>query len=729
MLNASALQHGVALPRAFPSYPQLLAFLLIIPLINATATYAQNRAYTTPNAPLLGAAWYPEQWPESRWDADLALMEQAHFSVVRIGEFAWSAMEPSENHYEFAWLDRAIALAARHHIAVVLGTPTDAPPAWLTSQYPQTLRVDESGNRAQHGNRRQFSYSNPLYRRLCADIVRQMARRYGHNPNVIGWQIGNEYTDESFDAATRAQFQQFLHEKYKTLANLNAHWTTAYWSQTYSAWSQIPLPAHGGNPGLLLDHKHFVTATWRSFQKNQIDTLRPLITSSQFITTNIGGLAWSDNWDHYAITADLDLVSWDNYVGQGHLDVPKNAMLNDFVRGWRRQNFWVMETQPGSVNWAPVNNALSPGETRALAWQDVGHGADAILYWQWRSALNGQEQYHGAIVGPDGKPNPIYPEIQQLGAEFTKVRSALAGTSPLANIALLHTYDSRWAIDLQPHNRNYEQQQVLLDFYKPLENIAESNGGSVDIVDPTTAQLNNYKLLVAPSLNVIDDTLAAKLTAWVKAGGHLLLGPRSGMKDQFNSLNQQRQPGPLVPSLGARVEQYYALDRSVQLVSPSNSLHLAADSTAAIWAEALSPVSSDTSVNLEYIDPQGWLDHQPAMVTRSLGNGWISYLGTLPDSATLDRILRHAAQDAGIDSTSASPNGIELCRRVSGDGRRSLLIVINHTSKTDSITLPARYRNLLRRQEGPPTDRLSATETTITLPAQGVAVLVPEAQP
>ena len=171
-----------------------------------------------------------------------------------------------------------------------------------------------------------------------------MARRYGHNPNVIGWQTGNEYTDESFDTATRTQFQQFLHDKYKTLANLNAHWATSYWSQTYSAWSQIQFPNHGGNPGLLLEHKHFVTATWRSFQKNQIDVLRPLISSSQFITTNIGGLAWSDNWDHYAITADLDLASWDDYVGQGHLDAPKTlCSMTLFVDGavktsgsWRR---------------------------------------------------------------------------------------------------------------------------------------------------------------------------------------------------------------------------------------------------------------------------------------------------------------------------------------------------------------------------------------------------------
>ena len=735
MLIESACKHGVALPLTFPSYPRLLASYLVITAMLAASTgwpaRAQKPIYTTPDAPLLGAAWYPEQWPESRWDADLTLMEQAHFSVVRVGEFAWSTMEPSEGHYEFTWLDRAIALAASHHITVVLGTPTDAPPVWLSSKYPKTLRVDENGIRAQHGNRRQFNYADPLYRRFCADIVRQMARRYGHNQNVIGWQIGNEYTDESFDPATRTQFQQFLHDKYKTLGNLNAHWTTAYWSQTYSAWSQIPFPTHGGNPGLLLEHKHFVTATWRSFQKNQIDVLRPLISSSQFITTNIGGLAWSDNWDHYAITADLDLASWDNYVGQGHLDAPKNAMLNDFVRGWRRQNFWVMETQPGSVNWAPVNNTLAPGETRALAWQDVGHGADAILYWQWRSALNGQEQYHGAIVGPDGKPNPIYAEIQQLGAEFRSLRSTLSGTSSHASIALLHTYDSRWAIDFQPHTREYDQQQILLRFYKPLEDITASNGDAIDIVDPTRAPLDSYKLLVAPSLNVIDDALATKLTAWVEAGGHLLLGPRSGMKDQFNSLNTQRQPGPLASSLGAKVEQYYALDQKGHLRSPTESLHLPANSTADIWAEALSPESPNTSVDLDYIDPNGWLDHQPAMVTRSVGRGSISYLGTLPDTASLDTILRHAANSAGITTPSAPlPAGIELCRRVSDDGHRSVLIVINHSEKPTNVMLPAHYRNLLQQQpKGSAVGALSTTGTTLTLPAQGVAVLVPEVQP
>ena len=632
-------------------------------------------------------------------------------NVVRVGEFAWSTMEPREGVYELDWLERATALAAKHHIAVVIGTPTDAPPAWLTQKYPDTLGMNADGRWREHGSRRQFNYANPRYRKLCAEVVAQLGRRFGHNPNVIGWQIGNEYTDESFDPVTRAMFQQFLREKYKTLENLNRRWTTAYWSQTYTAWDQIPMQNTGGNPGLLLEHKHFVTATWRSFQKNQIDVLRPLISPQQFITTNIGGLGWSDNWDHYAITADLDLASWDDYVGQGHLDVAKNAMLNDFVRGWKRQNFWVMETEPGSVNWAPINNALWPGETRALAWQTIGHGADAVLYWQWRDALNGQEQYHGAIAGSDGQPLPIYDELAQLGREMQAASAALAGTKPEAKIAVLHDYDSRWAIDFQLFTRLYDQQQVLLRFYTPLEQIAERGGEAVDVVDPNAAPLDGYRLLVAPGLNVISADLAEKLLAYVRNGGHLLLGPRSGMKDENNALNTQRQPGPLVEALGGRVEQYYALDAAVGIAGTNN--------LADVWAESLSPLSRETAVILRYGEGNGWLTGKPAMIRREVGKGSITYLGTLPDAAMMLDVMTKAAKNAGAMGApimEGLPSGVEVCVRT-GEGHR-VLVLINHAKSPNAIQLKGAYRTLVSAG--------AAAGGPITLPAQGVAVLEQE---
>jgi len=673
-------------------------------VLGALVAGAQSSSYQTPHAPLLGSAWYPEQWPESQWDADLSLMEKAHMNVVRVGEFAWSTIEPREGHFELGWLDRAISLAATHHIAVVIGTPTDAPPAWLTTKYPETLGTNSDGHVREHGNRRQFNYANPKYRALCAQIVLQLAKHFGSNPAVIGWQIGNEDTDESFDPATKAQFQDFLRDKYKTLVNLNNRWSTAYWSQAYDRWNEIPMENSGGNPGLLLDHKHFVTETWRSFQLVQINVLRRHVSTRQLITTNIGGLGWSDNWDHYAMTKDLDLASWDDYVGEGHLDVSKNAMLNDLARGWKQQNFWVMETQPGSVNWAPINNSLARGETRALAWQAIGHGADAILYWQWRDALNGQEQYHGAVVGSDGKPLPLYPELRQLGEDLQRTSTALAGTNPHSDVAILHDYDSRWAIDFQPHTKLYDQEAVLLRFYKPLEDIVQS----VDVIE-ADAELMQYKFVVAPSLNVISVQLAAHLADYVKEGGHLLLGPRSGMKDEFDALNPERQPGPLTSSLGGYVDQYYALEEEVPIGERQ---------TGNVWAEDLIPTGADTHVDLRYGKTNdGWLDGQPAMISRQLGKGTISYLGTLPDDATMMRLLKAGVMAAGVKSIWGSlPDGIELCRRVGISG--TVYILINHRSSLVQVPLPMPMHNLLDSDRG--------AIDGIDLPSQGIAVLTAE---
>ena len=650
----------------------------------------------------LGAAWYPEQWPESAWERDLSLMQAAGINVVRVGEFAWSRLEPDEGRYDFEWLARAIRMAQRHHIAVVIGTPTDAPPVWLTSRYPQVLRVGPDGRRAEHGGRRQFSYSSPLYRRFCRDIVTRLAQRFGRDPDVIGWQIDNEYTDESYDAATRARFQQWLQHRFGTLAALNHAWTTAYWSQTYTAWSQIPLNAAPGNPGLLLAHRHFVTHTWRAYQHNQIAALRPYIDPRQFITSNFGGLGWTDNWDHYALARDLDVASWDDYVGQGHLDAYRNGAMSDFVRGWKRRDYWVMEAQPGFVDWAPISNSLDRGEVRAMTWQSVGHGADAVLFWQWRNALNGQEQYHGALVGPDGSPLPLYREVARIGREFHQASAAIAGTAPRSQVALLTTYDSRWAIDFQRHSADYRQLQAILDYYRPLEDLTHS----VDVVN-AYAPLAQYKVVVAPGLNVIPQDLARRLAAYVRGGGHLILGPRSGMKDEYDRLNVQRQPGPLVPVLGGRVQQYYALDSRVAVSGPAGA------GTASVWAEALQPLAAQTRVILRYAPNSSWLSGQPAALRRTYGRGEITYLGALLDPDLMDRLLRRALATARVPSfKTILPPDVELMRRWGGG--REITILINHGAAPRTISLPEAMRDVLHA--GPEVRQ-------VTLGAQGVAVL------
>lgn len=659
-------------------------------------------AAIVPMPPLmLGSAWYPEQWPESRWEADLALMERAGFRMVRVGEFAWSSLEPSEGKFSLDWLERAINSAGAHHLVVVLGTPTDAPPAWLTSKYPETLRVAEGGQRMEHGSRRQFSYSSAKYRELCRKVVEQMAARFGHNPNVVGWQIDNEYTEDSFDEESKRLFHDWLKARYGSLEKLNAHWVTAYWSQTYSDWAQIPMSTGRGNPGLMLDYKRFVTEQWRGFQRNQIDVLRPRIDPHQFITTNLGGLGWANRFNRRVIAGDLDFISWDTYVGQGHLDRYRIGATHDLVRGWLNRNFWVMETQPGTVDWAGVSNSLDRGETRALAWEAVGHGADCVAYWQWRSALNGQEQYHGSLVGPDGDPVPIYDELAQTAREMTKASPQFAGTAPESQVAILHDYDSRWAIEFNKFSNRWDNLEVLLGFYRPLRDLTQA----VDIVDPTFP-LDRYKLVVAPGLNVISPELAKHLADYVERGGHLVLGPRSGMKNEFNALNPERQPGPLVATLGGRVEQFYALLDEAPVTGTWGSGH------ATVWAERLETKAADCEVVMRYGRSNGWLDDRPAAISRKVARGKITYLGATLDPALMRGVATAWLAEAAVNSPTLNvPPGVEVCRRV-GSGRE-VFVLINHGAGPADVPLPPGMVDILA----------GGHAGKITLAPHGVSVL------
>jgi beta-galactosidase len=609
-------------------------------------------------------------------------MEAAHIRFVRVGEFAWSQLEPSEGHYDLDWLDRAIRAAARHHIAVVIGTPSAAPPAWLTTKYPETLRIKEDGRPDEHGNRQQFNWADPKYRELARAMAEQEAKRFGHDPNVIGWQIDNEYANESYGPIAQAQFQAWLKARYGTLDNLNDRWTTAYWSQTYTAWSQIPIETTYGNPGLLLSWKRFVSDTWRSYQKNQLDVLRPNIDPRQFITTNMMG--FFDGYDHYTVSQDLDLASWDDYVGTGQLDPVYNGAAHDLTRGFLRKNFWVMETQPGFVNWSPDNNSLDKGEVRAMAWHDVGHGADAVSYWQWRSDLNGQEEYHGTLLGADGTPVPLYSEVAHLGADFAKAGPALAGTTVHSDVAILHSYDAFWAINWQRHNQAFNPIANMVAYYGAIRALAHS----VDIVNPSV-DLSQYKLVIAPALNLITDEQAKNLIDYVRSGGHLVLTQRSAMKNIDNGLQPERQPGPLVSLLGGRVEQFYALDSTIPISGDWGS------GPTKVWAELLSTSNPETKVLMRYgKTPLGWLDDQPAAITRKVGKGSITYIGADLEGDTLANAAKWMMADAGVHPEFGTlPPGVDLYIRK--DAHHEVWILINFGAQPETVTLPSSFENVL----------------------------------
>lgn len=627
-----------------------------------------------------GSAWYPEHWPASRWAEDLRLMRKAGMNVVRMGEFAWCRLEPEEGRYTLDWLADAVDLAGEFGLETVLGTPTAAAPAWMVSRYPEIVRLEPNGRPAEFGGRGHHNPANATYRHFCASVAGAMAERFGRHPRVIGWQIDNEYWPFSFDPDTQAQFQAYLRDQYGTLDSLNAAWSTAYWSQEYSEWSQIPLSLGWQNPCLITALLRFKTLVFRGYQQAQIEAIRPHADPRQWITHNLHG--WFQHGDARGIASDLDFASWDPYVGAGHLDHVEMGMKGDLVRGFAKRNFWVMETQPLTVNWAGVNNPLDRGEMRTMAWHFAGHGADAVLYWQWRSASGGQEQYHGTILGQSGQPRPHYTEVQQVGREFAHASAALAGTTPCGQAALLWSFDDQWAVDAQKHHKDFSAATHAQAYYAPLR----ARGLDVDIVPPS-APLSQYPLVMAPHLYMLDDALVEHLLAYVAAGGCLLLGMRSGMKDQHNALLQAYPPGPrLSAALGAHVEEYYALEGDIRVTGALG------EGTARTYAEWLSPIADDAEVLLRY-QGHSWLDGQPAMVGRSHGAGRIAYLGAWLDNAAMTRVIDWALQAADLPQV-ALPEGMELCRRT-GDGR-DVVILINHTRDARTCRLDRTYADILR---------------------------------
>ncbi len=652
----------------------------------------------------IGAAYYPEHWPETRWPEDVRLMKAAGLNVVRMAEFAWSSMEPAPGQFQFDWLERAINLFADAGIQVVLGTPTAAPPAWLMQQYPDMMAQEESGLRAQFGNRCHYCVTSPMFHAATQRLDKAMVQRFGQHPNVIGWQIDNEYSRPCFCERCQGRFRDFLRERYQTLDNLNARWSTAYWSQTYSDWGQVPIPIGGHNPGLKLEFKHFITQAYRRFQKLQIDCLRPYLPEQVWITHNY--MTWFDGFDHYDLSADLDVVSWDWYIGKGHNNHLDTDVMHNLTRGFKRRGFWLMETQPGNVNWNDTNNVLNRGEARAMAWQAVAHGAEAILYWQWRSALGGQEQFHGTLVDQSGRPRPFYSEVETIAAEFAQVSGLLSGASIPANVAVLNDYDSRWSIQWQPHQAKFSYVDHLTHYARPLSRF----NLPFDVLSPDVP-LDGYKLVIAPALLMLDEARAERLQAFVENGGHLVLTARCGMKDRYNALLPARQPGPLMHMAGVEVEEYYGLDVPVPLEIEIKGEGFAGHSR--IWAERLSILDAgQVSVLARYGEANGWLDGQPAVTVHPYGKGLVYYVGAYLDDAAQQALTRQILETAGQPLVE-TPEGVQLCACLTADDQL-VTIAINHTRAEQVVELTGAAYDHLSGQN---------VDGKLTLPTYGVAVL------
>jgi beta-galactosidase len=640
-----------------------------------------------------GTDYYPEHWPEDRWLEDAKLMKAAGINVVRLAEFAWSLIEPEEGRFDFVWLDRVIQILLAQDIHVVLGTPTASPPPWLMSKQEDLFRVGEDGLRMTYGLRREYCINNPVYHHHTKQIVSRMAEHYFENPVVKGWQIDNEFGNHCYCEICRREFHAWLIKKYITLSELNEKWGTVFWSHIYTDWSQIPLPVktgHSHNPGLHLDYKRFMSDSFRNYQRLQIDNIRSY-TSEQFITHNLMGFGF-DQLNYYENVEDLDFVSWDNYKRtqwdmRATIDPSSAALSADTMRGLKKKNFWVMEQQSGSGGWEIVAVPPKPGELRLWTYQSIAHGADAILYFRWRTCRTGTEQFWHGVLDHHGIPGRRYIEVAKVGEEFEKLGKQIAGSLVKGQVAIMQSYDTRFAFQVQPNNPRFSYEAHIHDIYRGFFN----HNIPVDIISESDP-LDDYKVVIVPAMYILNEETVANLEDFTSAGGLVVFTPRTGVKDRDNKVVEMKLPGLVAKMAGLEIEEYVSMpidqDSEIRFVLPN----LEEEFTVSVWADVL---KTTTAKPVAYYTKDFYMD-QAAVAINEFNNGKVIYLGTLGDVSFYDSITRWILDLVNIRPLLATPKGVEVAERWQGD--QCLLFVLNHTSETQDVSLDTAYIDLLNEK-------------------------------
>ncbi len=607
----------------------------------------------------LGVCYYPEHWPESIWAEDARRMAELGLTWVRIGEFAWSRLEPAPGALDFAWMDRAIDTLGAAGLKVVLGTPTATPPRWMIDRHPDMLAVDAQGRPRKFGSRRHYCFSHAGYLDECKRIVTLLAERYGRNPHVAAWQTDNEYgchdTIHSYSTAACHAFRAWLAQKYQSPQALNRAWGNVFWSMEYDSFDQIDLPnltVTEPAPGHMMDFRRFSSDQVVAFNRAQTDILRRY-TDAPIAHNYMGRIT---EFDHYKVGADLDIASWDSYplgflsdrleadaahkaafLRQGDPDF--QAFHHDLYRAVGRGRWWVMEQQPGPVNWAPFNPAPLPGMVRLWTWEAFAHGAEAVCYFRWRQAPFGQEQMHAGLLRPDSHPAPALAEAAQVARELADAPDA--GCTP-ADVALIFDYESAWAWTTQPQGADFDYFRLCFAWYRALRRL----GLNIDILPPDTTDLSRWRLVLAPGLFTLPDSLRAALPS---CAGAVVLGPRTNSRTPDFAI-----PVPLPPNLPGLEAQIVR----VQSLPPHASEPLEPQGAFVHWVEDL-----DTTAEVVIQRRDGG-----AALVR---NGPVHYLAGWPDDTTLTEILRGLCAEQGITTLDLPPS----VRLRDSNGRR---YVFNH---------------------------------------------------
>lgn len=638
-----------------------------------------------PCAPYLGAAYYPEDWPEDQQEPDLASMEECGVNVVRIAEFAWSSMEPEEGKYTFGWLHDIIEKLGKRGIAVILGTPTCTPPLWITGKHPDIFTVMSNGSQMRHGARRHACPNNETYRKYCGKIVKKMALEFGHDKNVIGWQIDNEMIPSQprgcFCPVCQKKFRERLKKKFGTIENLNRSWGLKLWSMEYNSFDEIPAPRADmwHHPSLIQEWEEFQSDSYIEYSDLQADILHQY--ASQPVGTD---MMPTFGINYYKISRKLDMMQFNHYNNEKNLW--QAAFWMDYIRPIKEKPFWNTET---STCWGGSSYARFGYQQRGFCTVNsllpYALGSEANLYWVWRSHWSGQEMMHGSVLATCGRPLHIFDEVKNISRLCEKARGFLTETKPKKTGIGLHVscsnalmFDSQQIIE----EFSYKN-ELLQSFYHPILHCQLRP----DLLEPSLP-LDGYRVVVTPFLlNLDEGGLRERIENWVKDGGTWIVGPLTDIRTREGTKYTDSPFGSLEKFAGIYCK--YSIPCYQQDPFPAQ------------WNDGSTLASHSWFDGFElkgaqglafYTDRANELSGLAAVTSKKVGKGRVIVLGSILSEESLQKLLLTVCGEEGVRPAAEATSNILAVPR-SGNDRDGLFVLeLDHAA--GKLNLPAPMVNL-----------------------------------
>ena len=609
-----------------------------------------------------GVQYYPEHWPEERWAVDAAMMRAAGVNTVRMGEFAWSAIEPEEGRYDFGWLDRAIGLLSDHGIGTILCTMSRTPPPWVFRAWPAVINTPRDGRPTTFGTRYSVGLAHESFREISDRIDRAVIEQYRGNPAIVGWQIDNEVGsgNDCFCDECKAAFHAYLQKKYRTIDALSDTWGRHFWSLSCNAFDEVPLPLDHANPQLALEYRRFMSHLNVEFAKRRTVMIREL-DPGKWITTNFQSFH-AVHTDYFALQEAVDVN------GMNHYPFRSPEFILDFYRG-SRGKVHVLEQ---FTRLAEVDDG--PGWMRLWAWMAIAHGASGMSYFRWRQCRWGQEQHRDGLLPHAGQANRRYRELERMGREIALIGDLIDTTRPRARVAIALAYESRWAIRAGLQRDEWDGAREAVGFHKAM--IARNV--TVDALDPRD-DLSGYELVIAPRAFCVDGATAANFASFVDRGGTLCLTAGSGVVDEYNVSFAAPRPGPLAQLAGIEVEDLLPMAEPSAIaaadgipLSPLVGMELA-DEVCVIDATVVARFCS------------GWRAGTPAVTIKDAGHGRTVYLASSLDDASFGTFTEYLFGLCGIESPISTPAGVRVYLRRSDTVE--LRFILNYTDEEQEVTV------------------------------------------